>query len=38
LVAGYKYKRNRKPATALAADKMDKWTWNNLKSLIAGNR
>lgn len=38
LLAGYKDKINKKPATTLAADKMYKWTWDNLKSLIAGNR
>lgn len=38
LLAGYKDKTNKKPATALAADKMYTWTWDNLKRLIAGNR
>lgn len=38
LLAGYSDGGNLKPATALAADKMYKWTWDNLKSLIAGNR
>ena len=27
-----------KPSTALAEDKIYKWTWDNLKALIAGNR
>lgn len=38
LLAGYNDKNNKKPATALAADKMYKWTWENLKLLISGNR
>ena len=38
LLAGYNEGGNKKPATALAADQMYKWTWPNLKSLIAGNR
>lgn len=38
LLAGYNEGGNKKPATALAADKMYKWTWDNLKSLIAGSR
>lgn len=28
----------KKPAAALSADKVYKWNWNNLKSLIAGGR
>jgi hypothetical protein len=28
----------KKPAAALAADKIYKWTWDNLKILIAGGR
>ena len=28
----------RKPTAAQASDKIYKWTWENLKSLIAGNR
>lgn len=28
----------RKPTAANASDKIYKWTWDNLKSLIAGNR
>lgn len=27
-----------KPTTALASDKIYQWTWDNLKSLISGNR
>jgi hypothetical protein len=38
LLAGRATGNNVKPATALAADKMYKWTWDNLKSLIAGAR
>jgi|SRR5207248_5758041 len=29
---------NKKPATALAADKIYEWTWDNLKTLIGGGR
>lgn len=28
----------KKPTAALDSDKIYKWTWDNLKSLIAGNR
>ena len=38
LLAGYSDGGNKKPATALSADKMYKWTWENLKDLIAGAR
>lgn len=38
LLAGYSDGGNKKPATALAADKVYEWTWDNLKSLIVGNR
>lgn len=38
LLAGYSDGGNKKPATALAADKMYTWTWENLKTLIAGGR
>jgi hypothetical protein len=38
LLAGYSDGGNKKPATALAADKMYNWSWENLKLLIAGNR
>lgn len=38
LLAGRASGTNRKPAAALTADKMYKWTWDNLKTLIAGGR
>lgn len=38
LLAGYKDGSNKKPATALSADKLYKWTWENLKLLIDGDR
>ena len=38
LLAGYSDKSCTKPASAFDSDKMYKWTWDNLKSLIAGNR
>ena len=38
LLAGYSDGGNKKPTGALASDKMYKWTWDNLKSLIAGGR
>ena len=38
LLAGRADKTCTKPSTALTSDKMYKWTWDNLKSLIAGNR
>jgi hypothetical protein len=38
LLAGRKDGGNRKPTAALSSDKLYKWTWENLKSLIAGNR
>ncbi len=38
LLAGYSDAANKKPTTALSTDKLYKWTWDNLKSLIAGNR
>lgn len=38
LLAGYSDGGNKKPATALSADKMYNWTWENLKDLIAGAR
>lgn len=38
LLAGYKDKVNVKPTAAKASDKLYKWTWENLKSLIEGNR
>ncbi len=38
LLAGRASGQNKKPNAALAADKMYKWTWDNLKSLVAGGR
>jgi len=38
LLAGYSNGDNKKPTGALRADKMYKWTWDNLKTLIAGGR
>jgi len=38
LLAGYSDGGNKKPTAALSSDKMYKWTWDNLKSLIAGQR
>jgi hypothetical protein len=38
LLAGYSDGGNQKPTTARSTDKMYKWTWKNLKSLIAGYR
>lgn len=38
LLAGYRDGGNKKPTAALNTDKMYKWTWDNLKSLIAGDR
>lgn len=38
LLAGYSEGGNKKPTAALDADKMYKWTWDNLKQLIAGGR
>jgi hypothetical protein len=38
LLAGYSDGGNKKPTAALDADKMYKWTWDNLKTLIAGGR
>jgi len=38
LLAGRADGGNKKPTAALDSDKMYKWTWDNLKSLIAGNR
>lgn len=38
LLAGYSAGGNKKPATALSADKVYDWTWENLKLLIAGSR
>ncbi|MFC1741612.1 TIR domain-containing protein [Nanoarchaeota archaeon] len=38
LLYGRGGKTCKKPKTAKAGDKMYKWTWDNLKSLIKGNR
>ena len=38
LLAGRAAGTNKKPTAARSGDKMYKWTWENLKSLIAGNR
>lgn len=38
LLKGYSAKSCTKPVAALASDQMYKWTWDNLKNLIAGGR
>ena len=38
LLAGYKDGGNKKPTATLDTDKMYKWTWDNLKTLIGGGR
>ncbi len=38
LLYGRSDKTCTKPTTALESDKMYKWTWDNLKTLIAGGR
>jgi hypothetical protein len=38
LLAGRATGVNKKPTSALSTDKMYKWTWENLKTLIAGGR
>lgn len=38
LLKGYKDKTCVKPKTAKSSDKMYRWTWDNLKKLIAGQR
>ena len=38
LLAAYSDKQCAKPTTASSTDKLYKWTWSNLKNLIAGNR
>lgn len=38
LLKGYSDAVCVRPATALTTDKMYNWTWDNLKSLIKGNR
>jgi hypothetical protein len=38
LLAGYADGGNKKPTAALESDTLYKWTWDNLKKLIAGGR
>lgn len=38
LLAGRASGKNEKPTAALSADKVYKWTWDNLKTLITGGR
>lgn len=38
LLAGYADKTCKKPLAAKSSDKMYKWTWENLKTLIGGAR
>jgi hypothetical protein len=38
LLAGYADKANKKPKSAKDSDKIYKWTWDNLKTLIGGGR
>jgi hypothetical protein len=38
LLWGYADKACTRPTSATADDKIYKWTWDNLKALIAGNR
>jgi hypothetical protein len=38
LLGGRADGNNKKPATATAADKIYRWTWENLKKLIGGSR
>jgi hypothetical protein len=38
LLAGYSDKTCTKPTTAKSTDKVYKWTWDNLKKLIKGDR
>ncbi|MFC4728962.1 TIR domain-containing protein [Coralloluteibacterium thermophilus] len=38
LLAAYADKSCTKPASATASDKLYKWTWDNLKTLIHGGR
>ncbi len=38
LLAGYSDGGNKKPTSAKSTDKMYKWTWENLKKLIHGER
>jgi hypothetical protein len=38
LLAGYSDKTCKKPTAAKSNDKVYKWTWDNLKTLIGGGR
>jgi hypothetical protein len=38
LLAAYSDKNCTKPTSASGSDKMYKWTWDNLKTLIGGRR
>lgn len=38
LLAGRANKPNRKPTAAMESDKMYRWTWENVKTLISGGR
>lgn len=38
LLAAYQDKNCTKPTSASSTDKLYKWTWNNIKTLIAGGR
>jgi hypothetical protein len=38
LLAAYSDKTCTKPKSATASDKVYKWTWDNMKKLIGGNR
>jgi hypothetical protein len=38
LLAGYADKINKRPKSAKESDKLYKWTWANLKTLIGGGR
>ena len=37
-LAGYADKVNKKPNATLSTDKLYKWTWDNLKTLLDGGR
>jgi hypothetical protein len=38
LLQGYSDKTCKKPAAAKASDKIYRWTWDNLKTLVGGGR
>ncbi len=38
LLSGYADKTCKKPSAALSTDKMYRWTWDNLKTLVGGGR